>query len=79
MSAEWRNEYGFINRVVPAGELESAALALTDELLQSSSTAVTQSKRALVHGSRVSLDQGPVIEAEAWLANLSSPKRVEGL
>jgi enoyl-CoA hydratase/carnithine racemase len=72
-------EYGFVNRVVSAEELEPAALELAAEVIESSPTAVSQSKRALVHGSRVSLDQGLVIEAEAWLANLSSPNRVEGL
>jgi enoyl-CoA hydratase/carnithine racemase len=72
-------EYGFVNRVVSAAELEPAALELAAEVIGSSPTAVSQSKRALVHGSRVSLDQGLVIEAEAWLANLSSPNRVEGL
>jgi len=40
---------------------------------------VSHAKHALVHGSRASLDQGLVLEAEAWLANLSSPNRVEGL
>jgi enoyl-CoA hydratase/carnithine racemase len=72
-------EYGFLNRVVAADELEPAALELAAAVTKSSPTGVSQSKRALVHGSRVSLDQGLVIEAEAWLANLSSPNRVEGL
>ena len=48
-------------------------------MLASSPTAVSHAKRALVHGSRVSLDQGLVIEAETWAANLASPNRVEGL
>jgi enoyl-CoA hydratase/carnithine racemase len=72
-------EYGFVNRVVTGDELEAAALEFAEEVIKSSPTAVSQSKRALVHGARVSLDQGLVIEAEAWLANLSSPNRVEGL
>jgi enoyl-CoA hydratase len=72
-------DFGFVNRVVSPSELESAALDLATEVLKSSPTAVVQSKRALVQGSRASLDQGLVIEAEAWLANLSSPNRVEGL
>ena len=71
--------YGFVNRVVAAEELGEAALQLASEVTKSSPAAVSQSKRALVHGSRASLDQGLVIEAEAWLANLSSPNRIEGL
>jgi enoyl-CoA hydratase/carnithine racemase len=72
-------DYGFVNRVVPASELELAVVELATAVTRSSPAAVSQSKRALVHGSRASLDQGLVIEAEAWLANLSSPNRVEGL
>jgi enoyl-CoA hydratase/carnithine racemase len=72
-------DYGFVNRVVPASELELATVELATAVTRSSPAAVSQSKRALVHGSRASLDQGLVIEAEAWLANLSSPNRVEGL
>lgn len=79
ISASEAASYGFVNRVVGKDELEPAALELAGEVAKSSPTAVSQSKRALVHGSRTSLDQGLVIEAEAWLANLSSPNRVEGL
>jgi enoyl-CoA hydratase/carnithine racemase len=70
---------GLVNRVVPGEELEEASLALASEILESSPTAVRHAKRALVQGARVSLDQGLVIEAETWLANLASPNRVEGL
>lgn len=72
-------DFGFLNRLVPADSLEAAAVELAGEIVESSPTAVAQAKRALVHGARVSLDQGLVIEAEAWLANLASPNRVEGL
>jgi enoyl-CoA hydratase len=72
-------ELGFVNRVVPAEELEAAALGLAEEILAVSPSAVRESKVALTQGAKVSLDQGLVIEAEAWLANLSSPNRVEGL
>lgn len=71
--------FGFVNRVVRATDLESSALALAGEVLTSSPTAVQHAKRALVQGARVSLDQGLVIEAETWLANLASPNRAEGL
>jgi enoyl-CoA hydratase/carnithine racemase len=71
--------YGFVNRVVASDGLEPAALELAAEVIKSSPTAVSQSKCALVHGAKASLDQGMVIEAEAWLANLSSPNRIEGL
>jgi len=72
-------EFGFVNRVVAPEALEGEALELAGRVLASSPTAVSHAKRALVQGARVSLDQGLVIEAETWLANLSSPNRVEGL
>lgn len=72
-------DFGLVNRVVAAADLESSALALATEILSSSPTAVQHAKRALVQGARVSLDQGLVIEAETWLANLASPNRAEGL
>jgi enoyl-CoA hydratase len=72
-------QFGFVNAVAAPDALESEALALAQRVLQSSPTAVSHSKRALTQGARVSLDQGLVIEAETWLANLSSPNRVEGL
>ena len=70
---------GFVNRVVPDADIDEESLSLAREIIRSSPTAVSQAKRALTQGARVSLDQGLVIEAEAWLANLSSPNRAEGL
>jgi len=71
--------FGFLNGVVAPEALEHEALELAGRVLASSPTAVSHAKRALVQGARVSLDQGLVIEAETWLANLSSPNRFEGL
>ena len=70
---------GLCSQRVPDAELEAECLRLAEDVLESSPTAVTQAKRAITQGSRASLDQGLVIEAEAWLANLASPNRVEGL
>ena len=72
-------EFGFLNRVVSSEALEQETLALAERILAASPTAVSHAKRAMVQGARVSLDQGLVIEAETWLANLASPNRVEGL
>jgi len=77
--AEEGYRLGFVNRVVPVADLEPASLELAGEILAASPTAVQRAKVALTQGSRVPLDQGLAIEAEAWLANLSSPNRVEGL
>lgn len=79
LSASEAEEFGFVNRVVGPTEIESSALGLANEVLKGSPTGISQAKRALTHGARASLDQGLVIEAEAWIANLASPNRVEGL
>lgn len=77
--AEEALRIGLATRLVPDAELEAECVRLAGEILANSPTAVTQAKRAITQGSRASLDQGLVIEAEAWLANLASPNRVEGL
>jgi enoyl-CoA hydratase len=79
LDARDADKFGFVNSVVAPEALEQDALELAGRVLASSPTAVSHSKRALVQGARVSLDQGLVIEAETWLANLASPNRVEGL
>ena len=79
LRAQEAYEFGFINSVVAADALETETLELAARVLAASPTAVSHAKRAMVQGARVSLDQGLVIEAETWLANLASPNRVEGL
>lgn len=70
---------GLANRLCKPEELDGAALDLAKAILANAPMAVKRAKRAITEGSRVSLDQGLVIEAEAWLANLASPDRIEGL
>jgi enoyl-CoA hydratase len=76
---EEATQMGLVNKVVDDGQVGTAAEDLAREILISSPTAVKQAKRAIAQGSRVSLDQGLVIEAESWLVNLASEDRVEGL
>lgn len=73
----WR--VGVVNRIAPAGAADEAALELARRIAANAPFAVRQAKKVVNHGSRASLDQGLVLEAEAWLANLASPDRVEGL
>ena len=70
---------GLATQVVPADELDAAAVRMAESFIANSPTAIERVKHAITQGTRVSLDQGLVIEAEAWLANLASPNRVEGL
>lgn len=79
IGAEEAYAIGLVNRLCQPEELDQEALDLANAILANAPMAVMRAKRAITEGSRVSLDQGLVIEAEAWLANLASPDRVEGL
>lgn len=77
--AEEAFRIGLATALCPADELDAAAVRMADSFIANSPTAIERVKVAITQGLRVSLDQGLAIEAEAWLANLSSPNRVEGL
>ncbi len=70
---------GLVDRLCEPEELDQNTLELAKAILANAPMAVRRAKRAITEGLRVSLDQGLVIEAEAWVANLASPDRVEGL
>lgn len=79
VGAEEAYASGLVNRLCEPDTLDNAAMDLAGEILANAPMAVKRAKRAITDGLRVSLDQGLVIEAEAWLANLASPDRREGL
>ncbi|OGK78914.1 MAG: hypothetical protein A2X52_22085 [Candidatus Rokubacteria bacterium GWC2_70_16] len=70
---------GLVNRVVPADGLLEACRAMAAAIVRNSPIAVRQAKKAIDEGADLSLDQGLVVEAEAWLVNFCSTDRVEGL
>ena len=70
---------GLVNRVVPEEGLLEACRAMAAAICRNSPIAVRQAKKAIDEGADLSLDQGLVVEAEAWLVNFCSADRVEGL
>jgi len=70
---------GLVNRVTPREELFSTCQAIAEKIIANSPIAVTQAKKAINEGSEMALDQGLKFEAEAWLVNLQTEDRVEGL
>ena len=70
---------GLVNRVVPEDGLLEASRAMAAAICRNSPIAVRQAKKAIDEGADLSLDQGLVVEAEAWLVNFCSADRVEGL
>jgi enoyl-CoA hydratase len=79
LQAAEARELGVVNRVVPAAALLDACRGLAAEIVRASPVAVRQAKKAIDEGADLGLDQGLVVEAEAWLVNFCSPDRVEGL
>jgi enoyl-CoA hydratase len=77
--AEEAYRIGLATALCPAEELDAAAVCMAESFLANSPTAIERVKHAITQGLRVPLDQGLVIEAEAWTTNLSSPNRTEGL
>lgn len=70
---------GVITSLVAPEDVDDQALSLARAVLCSSPTAVRHAKRALVEGGTLSFDEGLAVEAKAWVDNLESANRVEGL
>jgi enoyl-CoA hydratase len=70
---------GLVDRVVPAGELRDAAVALAGRIAAASPSAVRQTKVAIRDGADQSLAGGLRLEIESWMVNFAHPDRVEGL
>nr|BBH91895.1 short-chain-enoyl-CoA hydratase [Thermogemmatispora argillosa] len=78
VGAEEALRLGLVNRVVPRERLLSEAQELAQHIARNSPIAVQQAKRAINQGLQTSLDQGLVIEAEAWLVLFATHDRQEG-
>lgn len=72
-------ELGVVNRVVHDDALLETCRELAARIRRASPIAVRQAKKAIDEGAELSLDQGLVLEAEAWLVNFCASDRVEGL
>lgn len=70
---------GVVHRVVPIEQLLDSCRELAAALKRNSFLAIRQAKKAIDEGAELGLDQGLVLEAEAWLVNFCSADRTEGL
>ena len=70
---------GIAVRVVPQAELESAALALAEEIAANAPISLRQAKKAIDSGFHLDLDTAFAFEAEIYNATLLSEDRLEGL
>ena len=78
-SAEEGRDLGLVHRVVPSGELLTAARSLADELCKSSPTALREAKRAIDAGFGLPLEDGIEIEHDAWSVVIETQDRREGI
>jgi enoyl-CoA hydratase/carnithine racemase len=70
---------GIVDRRVPAGQADQAALEIAGQIAANSPVAVRAAKRALRHGWGVPLEAGLEIEDAAWRTAALSPDRREGI
>ena len=79
LDAEQATALGVVDRLVPAGEVVEAALAIADEIARNSPVAVRNAKRAIRHGAGVDLAAALDVEDGAWRATAFSADRSEGV
>jgi enoyl-CoA hydratase/carnithine racemase len=70
---------GLVDRLVPAGEDRTAALALAGTIAANSPVGVRNAKQALRRGADVDLPTGLDVEDGAWRATAFSGDRAEGV
>jgi enoyl-CoA hydratase len=79
LSAEQALGWGLVNRVAPAGTLETAVAELTASLAQKSGGASRTVKALVNRGLELDLAQGLELEIELVAAHMRSPDAAEGL
>lgn len=71
--------YGIVNAVVPPKDLMTQTMAMAAKLLESGPIALKAAKHAIRTGMERTLEQGLIVETEAYKACLYSKDRMEGL
>ena len=79
MNAAEALEYGLVNHVVPAAELDLTALNYCRELAAKSPAALTCIKQMAIKGSDLPLDHALSVESEFAVEHLMSKDAIEGL
>jgi enoyl-CoA hydratase/carnithine racemase len=79
LGVEEAERIGLVDRRVPSGEADRAALELAGQIAANSPVAVCAAKRALRNGWGVGLEAGLDIEDAAWRTAAASADRREGI
>ncbi len=79
VTAQEAQAMGLINRLAPAGELESSALELAQAIANNGPVAVRAAKAAIDQGCEAPLGEGLAVEAECYERILPTADRLEAL
>lgn len=79
ISATEAHRWGLVNRVWPAGELMTEAMALAERIAANSPAAVQQAKRSARMGLELPLEAGIEVEIECYQRMVDHPDRYEGV
>ena len=72
-------DWGLVNRVVPAAELDAAVRAFTDRILARSASVISLGKQAFYAQVERPLDDAYAVTSEAMACNLMDPDAGEGI
>ncbi len=79
LSAEEAEDWGLVNRVVPKGEADQAALDLAAQMAAGPAAALGQAKRLIYEGFDSALPEAGEREGHAITAAMASPNGKEGI
>jgi enoyl-CoA hydratase len=78
-TAHEANQWGLVNRVMPATEVVQEALSSAEVIARNAPISVRQAKRAIARGLNMSLLDGLVFETEAYYRTVPTEDRREGI
>jgi enoyl-CoA hydratase/carnithine racemase len=79
VTAQEALDIGLINRIAPEGKLMDVALEIAEKIVNNSPIAIQQAKIAVNRGMEVDINQGLVIESEAYEVCIPTKDRLEAL
>jgi enoyl-CoA hydratase/carnithine racemase len=79
VTAEEALDIGLINRMAPEGKLLDVAMEMAEKIVNNSPIAVQQAKIAVNRGMEVEINDGLVIESEAYEVCIPTKDRLEAL
>ncbi|CAG9613372.1 Short-chain-enoyl-CoA hydratase [Bacillus rhizoplanae] len=79
IAAEEAKEYGLVEYVVPADELEEKAIEIAKQIAENGPIAVRLAKEAITNGMQVDLKTGLQMEKQAYEGVIHTEDRLEGL